>query len=323
MMIWWWYMMIYDDDIWWWYMIIGYRAPGRYIGIIGHDTVAAWPGKTSLPLSLAEMRKIRHTKILVNGPWSEKVLFWSCLRTRIFANLVYGPDACFFGRRPCILTRIFINLVNVPWREQFGTTQLLILVQNTTFPRPSQDLLFLDHYFLHFLRTPIFPSKKTDPFCVWTQNTAIPRRTRKKHKKMSFCSAALLFRVLSRQSLEYSFYATLRPHRFFTFFRAWSRLFYHYFTHARSVQKNSFLGIIVPVTRILNTWRRIRAFFPHFFAPDAGVPPISLYSQKKQKTEILKYWPCSTRITRVCHIFFHARAAKSWPGYSDCIIAKK
>ena len=34
-----------------------------------------------------------------------------------------------------------------------------------------------------------------------------------------------------------------------------------------------------------------------------------------------KYWPCSTRITRMCQFFFFARGAKSWPGYRDSIAA--
>ena len=64
------------------------------------------------------------------------------------------------------------------------------------------------------------------------------------------------------------------------------------------------------------------AFFQHFFAPNADVPPTSFYVQKIQKNiDFRKYWPCSTRITRICHVFFHVRAAKSWPGYRDSIAA--
>ena len=47
-----------------------------------------------------------------------------------------------------------------------------------------------------------------------------------------------------------------------------------------------------------------------------------LYAKNAKNTDFRKYWPCSTRITRICRVFFHVRAAKSWPGYSDCIIVK-
>ena len=52
----------------------------------------------------------------------------------------------------------------------------------------------------------------------------------------------------------------------------------------------SVFGIIVPVIRIVNTNRRVRAFFKHFWQPNARLPPTFAYALEiNKKHEFLIY----------------------------------